>query len=879
MLLGSGVVKVTVGTGGSGYSGTPTVTISGGGGTGATAVAQMAGTVVQAVVVGNAGTGYTSQPSVAFAGGGGSGAAATATVLSYAGTRPLTMFKGRFNDLYGIDGYGRGFRWDGDTPQLEPLGITKPQNFTAPIASGTGNSFITAVQIIDGGAGYNLPPTAAFTGGGATTQAQASVQIKNGRVSGITLTNRGAGYTGSPSLTFTGGQGTSAAFTVNVKGFVSGVTISSPGAGYTGTPTLTFGNTQGLTGANVVISVDTDTGVVVGADVLAGGTGATTTGVTAALTGGGATTQALVTPALTYTVQSISVANSGTGYFVPPVVTIVPAADDQGGGGASAQCSVDTDGRITGVTVLSGGQFSIPPTATIADSSAKAMATVRAALKGTYQCAIRYLDDTPESQGGPIPSSISDLRDVDCSAGYAQLTWSFNNHAMESRVHAIELWRTTADQSVALYRVARIDKVGGVLPNTSYVDTLTDADLLDVDRDTTAGNVTSKYGFMPIVLPSGALNARRFDPPPTNMAVACMFQDRAWYAVDTTGAKPNSLYYSEVDEPESVPDSNELIVQENVPDSDAIEALIPLGSFLVVAQRRHLYKLTYVAQPLFDAAIQLVSYRGVINSRCWDVFAGVMFAADDYGLYAFDGGREEAISATIDDYWRDGLIDFTKAKYFYLKVNPQERVVRFFYCRSTDGTYPKRALCFSLATQAWWEEEFAQSLPHACVAKASGQQRVLYGGEAGGFLRSGGLVDSTAAGGTQAVAYQYRSPPIALTNEKGARSVSFLYTPTSGPHSLNLGLHYNNSSSPRANAIASDRGDGFTTTTGSTVASLNLSATRSALGTATGKATAYFSGRVDDRSSGADRHVAIAFSGTQQSDAVRLHGVTVEGAG
>lgn len=877
MFLGSGVVKVTVGTGGSGYASPPTVALAGGGGTGATAVAQMAGTVVQAVVIGNAGTGYTSSPTVSFSGGGGTGAAATATVLSYAGTRPLTMFKGRFNDLYGVDGYGRGFRWDGETPQLEPLGITKPDAFSAPTASGTGNLYVSAVQIIDGGAGYNQPPTAAFTGGGATTQATAAVQIKNGRVSGVTLTGRGTGYTSSPLLTFSGGQGTSAAFTVNVKGYVSGILVTSGGAGYTGTPTLTFGNTQGLTGANVLVSVDADDGVVLGGEVLAAGTGATTTGITAALTGGGATTQAQVTPVITYTVHAISVANSGTGYLVPPVITIVPDAADPGGGGASAQCAIDTDGRITGVTVLSGGQFSIPPTAIIADSGAKAMATVRNALKGLYKCAIRYLDDTPESQGGPIPSSISELQDVDCSAGYAQLTWALNNHAMESRVHAIELWRTTADQAVALYRVARIDKVGGVLPNTAYVDTLTDADLLDVTRDTTSSNTSSKYGFMPIVLPSGALNARRFDPPPTNMAVACMFQDRAWYAVDTTGAKPNSLYYSEVDEPESVPESNELVVQENVPDSDAIAALIPLGSSLLLAQHRHIYKLTYVAQPLFDAAIQLVSYRGVLNSRCWDVFAGVAFAADDYGLYAFDGGREDAISAPIDDYWRDGIIDFSKSKYFYVKVSPQERVVRFFYCRATDGTYPRRALCFSLATQAWWEEEFAQALPHACVAQASGQQRVLYGGEAGAFLKSGGLVDATTSGGAQAVAYQYRSPPMALVNEKGARSVSVLYTPTAGTHSLNLGLHYNNSSSPRANAVATDRGGGFTTATGSTVATLNLAAARSPLGDATGQATAHFAGRVDERSAGADRHVAIAFSGAQQSDAVRLHAVTIEG--
>lgn len=879
MHLGSGVVKVTVSTGGAGYTGPPTVAFAGGGGTGATAVAQMAGTVVQAVVIGNAGTGYTGPPSVTFSGASGAGAAATVSVLSYAGTRPISMWKGRFNDLYGVDGHGRGFRWDGDTPQLEPLGITKPVTFSAPLASGTGQAYVSAVQVLDGGAGYNRSPSAAFTGGGATTQAEANVQIKNGRVSGVTITNRGSGYTAPPRLTFAGGQGTSAAFTVNVKGFVSDIVIPSVGAGYTGSPDLVFSTGQGLTNAKAIVSVDTERGIVIGTDILAGGTGATTTGVTASLTGGGATTQGQAIPVLTYSVDSISIANSGAGYYSPPVITIAANPSDPTGGGALAKCEVNENGQITAVTVMAGGQFALPPTATIIDSSARALATIRNTLSGVYQCAIRYIDDTTESQNGPIPSSISDLQEVDCTDGYNQLTWEFNHHQMESRVHAVELWRTTADQSVVLYRVARIDKVNGVIPNTSYVDTLTDADLLDTARDTVSSNVTSKYGFMPIILPSGALNAKRFDPPPTNMAVACMFQDRAWYAVDTSGAKPNALYYSEVDEPESVPASNELVVQENVPDSDAIAALVPFGSSLLIAQRRHLYRLSYVAQPLFDATIQLVSYRGIINSRCWDVYAGVAFIADDYGLYAFDGAQEKALSGLIDDYWRDGVIDFTKSKYFYVKVHPQERVVRFFYCRSGDSAYPKRALCYSLATEAWWEEEYAQSLPHACAVEISGQQRVLHGGEAGAFLRPGGLVDSTTAGGTQAVTYQYRTPPIRLTTEDGSRQIGMLYTPTTPSHPLKLSLHFNGSTAPRPNAIASDRGAGVTTDTGSTYATLEMAATRSPLGPASGYAVARFSGRVDEYSAGADRNVAIGMTGAQTDSQVRIHTVSVQGVG
>lgn len=873
MNLASGVVKVTVGTGGSGYSSAPTVSFSGGGGTGAAAVAQMAGTAVQSVVITNAGSGYTSAPSVSFSSG---AAAATATVLSYGTTQPLCFFKGRWNDMYGVNGYGRGFRWDGDTPHLEALGISKPASLAAPTGSTASMKYyVSGVQMIDGGSGYSGTAVVGFTGGGATTQASGVAVMRDGRVSSVKMTARGEGYTAAPQVTFSGGLGTGAAFTCNALGSVAGLDITYAGSGYTGTPALTIGNANGLTGYYVAVSIDSQDGIVAGYSIMAAGTGATTTGQTASFSGGGATVQAQATPILEYSVNSVSVANSGSGYMTPPVITFVPDKSDQFGGGAAATCSVNSQGQITGVTVLNGGRYALPPTAVITDSSAKAVASIAPAIKGVYQCAIRYLDDTPESAGGPIPSSISELVEVDVSSGVQSLTWPLNFAGAESRVHAVELWRTTADQAVVLYRVARIDKVAGALPNTPYVDTLTDADLLDTARDTTASNVTSKYGLMPIVLPSGQVNARRFDPPPENLAVACMFQDRAWYAVDTSGAKPNSLYYSEIDEPESVPASNELVLQENVPDPDAIVALVPFGASLLIAQSRHLYKLQYVAQPVIDASITLASYRGVMGSRCWDVFAGVVFMADDYGVYAFDGNSEEALSAAIDNYWRDSIIDFSKRKWFWLKVSPQERVVRFFYCRSTDGIYPSRALCYSLSTKAWWEETYAQAVPHGATASIAGKQTVLYGGEAGGMLAMRSSTDVTAAGSTAAIPYELRTGPLTLANEDSNRSIGVLYKPTA--ETLNLALHYNNSPTPRANAIAANRGDGFVVSTGSTVATLNMGTDRSALGQATGYAKASFSGRVDDNSSGADRHMAVAISGTQTTGSVEIHGLTVSG--
>lgn len=75
----SGIAKVTVNNGGTGYTSAPTVTLTGGGGTGATAVATIENGKVIAVEITGQGTGYTSAPTVAFSNGGGTGAAATST--------------------------------------------------------------------------------------------------------------------------------------------------------------------------------------------------------------------------------------------------------------------------------------------------------------------------------------------------------------------------------------------------------------------------------------------------------------------------------------------------------------------------------------------------------------------------------------------------------------------------------------------------------------------------------------------------------------------------------------------------------------------------------------------------------------------------------
>jgi len=847
------VVSISMATGGSGYTAPPSVTFSGGGGAGAVGVAHMAGTQVESVVITNGGTGYTTPPTVTLTGN----AVATANVYT-GGVIPASFVRSRFNDLYVFDGMARGLRWDGSAGTMQPIGLQKPYKGPAvTVASSAMSGYVDAINVVSPGSGYSTAPTVTLTGGSPTTAAVARAEVSSGRVIGVTVSEPGKGYTSAPSVAISASNASGATFSVGVVGSVRAMTVASGGTGYTSAPTVVF--SAGLSKANATVTV-TD-GVVSAVELLSGGTGATTA-VTASLSGGGGTGASLQV-GMQFGVSAVTVTNGGTGYHVAPSVGFQADATDTISSAAEATAAV-SGGSITKVTVTNGGSYSLTPTVTLGDFTATATATISNTMRGKYKCAIRYIDSTPEKFRGPVASSISELIEVDTGAGASTLTWTLAHAGLDDRVHAVELWRTTSDQGVLLFRVAKILRSAGNFTGT-YTDTFTDEQLIDVERD--------GYGLLPVTLPSGQLNARRFGVPPANYAVACMFQDRCWLAVDTTGEKPNTLYYSEVDEPESIPLENELVVQENAGDSDAVVALIPLGAFLIAAQSRHLYKLSYVAQPVLDASIMLAAHRGVLNSRCWDVMSGIAFIADSYGIYAFDGQQDQPISLPVDNYFRDGVIDFTKSALFFLRADTVTKTVRFFYCNSTYSS-PVRALCYSATNKAWWDEVYSVPVTASAPYAVSGQQSVAYAA-GGGFVRMAGYSDLGTA-----IPYSMRTGNMQLTTGDGARGISVLYTPTTADSTLSLSRHFNGSDTARNNAVAVDRGDGFVTSGSGPTSTLNMKLTRSSLGDASGVARAMFAGGVEERSAGSDRHIAIAMAGTQSSsgNAPAIHAVVVEGA-
>lgn len=841
-----GLAAVRLTTGGSGYTAPPSVTISGGGGAGAAIAAYMAGTRVRELVITNSGTGYTSDPTVTIAGN----AEATASAHT-ANLRPMKFLRSRQGVLIGVDGMGRGIRWDGRAETASPVGLLEPQY--APgvtVAATTGSQYIASIDLIEQGSGYSSPPVVNITGGTPSEQAEARAIVVNGRVSSIDITKAGAGYQSPPTISLSGGNPSGATFSLGVSGRLSAVEVTSQGSGYTATPAVTFSNTGGLTNASVRAVTDGDK--VTEVIVSSAGTGATTTP-TLAIEG-----NASVAASVLFTVSSATIVSGGQGFLADAAITFTPDPLDQSVRPAAATAKAG-GGQLTSVTIIGGGEYSIPPTASVEGLDAKAVPRLSPNLLGKYYCAVRYI--SRDDEGSPIPSSISDISEVDAGQGASSLAWNVTHGFIDDRVTHAELWRSTGDQRVLLYRVATIARASF---NSEYTDSLSDSQLIDVERD--------DYGLLPVTLPSGQVNARRFGVLPGNFAVGVMFQDRAWFAVDTTGENPNSLIFSEVDEPESVPPVNELVVQESVGDSDEIVALVPLSSMLLIVQRRHIYKLQYVAQPVIDASILLAAYRGTLNRNCCDVMGGVAYIADSHGMYAFDGSNVSPISVAIDDYWREGVIDFSKSSKFFVRCDDGEMVARFFYCEA-GSSEPDRALCYSIATKAWWKEEYAFGVRCGGNQIVGSQHKTIYGTSQGNLAVPEGQSDD----GTP-IDYSVKTGNFAFDQEP-SRAVGVLYTPTASTSSLRLKLYYNGAATPRDNAVNVDRGGAFTADATGGVLDMRLGSSH--LADSVGYAKARYSGRGSDFSGGADRHVAVELSGSKSStsDSPEIHAITIEGVG
>jgi hypothetical protein len=565
--------------------------------------------------------------------------------------------------------------------------------------------------------------------------------------------------------------------------------------------------------------------------------------------------------------------NPGSGYLTPPTFYTTD--------GDTIETEIDDDGRIVKLIVTDPNKkYLFPPQ--LVDKSggvggAKGIAIMRPRFRGKYQCYYRFVNDlVTEVEGGPLYSSLSPVHEIDCGDGASVITWTVP--APLDGANAVELWRSTSNQATTLFRVA---KIGGTDPFGSLTDALSDYDLTDPKR--------TGFLAMPILLADGSLNANRFGVAPKNFAVGVVFQDRTWLGVDTDGTKPNTLMYSEADEPEAIPEVNELILQTNVRDTDYITALIPYAGALIVTQSRHCHRLSFVNTPAVDATTNLIAYRGCLNQRCWDLYQGVLYVLDDYGLYSLDQqGNVEHLSAGLDSMFRENTdsslkqIDFSKRKWFIVRADRALGLVRahvFFV--GDKGTYPTRQIVFCPDLKTFWLEEYPVQFSSAADIRGPDGSIIQIHGSTGLYHLGVGLTDDG-----QPVSYSYKSGNFEFVTDmqakngaqQSSRQISVVYKPTAEDCRLNLSLYYNGSKTPRANVARRDRGVGFIHDDEIPAAFVNLKLLPHQEAETNGVARALFAGKTLEDFSGNDTHVAVQLWGTQTAAGpVTIHTVDLMG--
>ncbi len=563
--------------------------------------------------------------------------------------------------------------------------------------------------------------------------------------------------------------------------------------------------------------------------------------------------------------------DAGSGYLTPP--TFVTQEGD------IIKTEIDCDGKVTQLIVGDPNKlYLFPPKLLRTDGNvgkARALAIMRPIFRGKYQCYYRYVDESiSEADGGPLYSSLSPVKEIDCGDGSSQINWSYEPDPGS----AVELWRTTADQATVLFRVA---KIGGSKPFGGIQDTISDYDLVNPSR--------TGFQAMPIVLADGSLNANRFGIASTDFAVGVVFQDRTWLGVDTTGKRPNTLMYSEADEPEAMPEVNELILQTNLRDTDYITALIPYAGALIVTQSRHCHRLSFVNSPAIDATTSLIAYRGCINQRCWDIYQGVAYLLDDIGLYSLTPqGEVEYLSYPVDTLFRVNQdeaakeIDFNKREWFFVRADRNLGVIRVHVAfKGDEGKFPTRQIVYDPDSKTFWMEEYPVRFSSATEVRAdNGSIILLHGGRDGLYQFGVGLTDS----GTP-VPYSWKSGNFEFITDRdkgggqqNSRDVSVVYKPTKDSSVLNLSVYYNGSKTPRSNVVLRDRGVGFVHSDEKPVAFVDMKIKPQQEAESHGIARAMFAGKTLEDFAGSDTHVAVKLFGEQtESGDVVVHSVDMKG--
>lgn len=411
-----------------------------------------------------------------------------------------------------------------------------------------------------------------------------------------------------------------------------------------------------------------------------------------------------------------------------------------------------------------------------------------AATAGTYYCAFRYID------ADGIPSSLSPIATVTAVANdkfeYADLTASANTRIPTSS--SKQIWRSLADEPEVMYLVTTMANGTTTYTADTLSDATlalnTKMAVLTPEGNENANQFTIPPTFMsavavfqdrafyavPVKYTQGTIGVSNGGTTVTGTGTNWTSAMAGWYFYregDTQGylisaASASSLtipayagstvasgasyvvrphpkyrrwiFYSSIWDPdlgtgpEAVSEFNVIPVQENTGGDDELTGLMPMGGYLYVLCERMLLLLSFARQPNIDPSANTVpvANRGCLNQRTWCIAEGTAYLMDQFGIYALQGRSVRDISEPIADLWRDGTIDYSKAKWFFARAVPTDGYVEFHvaYAGDSDDT-PKRGLRYCYRTESWSPVTYPWALGGAAVTTISGRSRQVLGGE------------------------------------------------------------------------------------------------------------------------------------------------------
>lgn len=418
-------------------------------------------------------------------------------------------------------------------------------------------------------------------------------------------------------------------------------------------------------------------------------------------------------------------------------------------------------------------------------------------ISGLYAAAYLYEDED---------GNQSNLSPLQTFTAVSATTFSFSGidaPTETNRVVLVKVYVSTAGQSTTLYLVRSMTAGQTTCSSTSTDSLLIASDSLPILNDDGSLHayrhgvppsnkavvvhhldrafyaVDASYGVGNIEMTSGSttvtgigtnwtqqfVNRRLYSPLLTESHTISRYVNTASIRVSTSPAisgkfvpyvilpppsERDTIYYSEPNEPESVPAVNSIRLQE---DGEELVGMFSLLSFLFLAKRNRLYRLSFTEDPAVDGAIFPAASRGMESHRCYARAGDVVYVLDREGVYLFDGGNVQSVSSEIQGYFRDGKINWHASPWFHACNYPSEETVRFFV--ALEGNYlPKHALAYNYRWNSWWVESYPEVAGSSFLTDIHGKDSLIVGSQNETFyqLQSDSPLDISQPGAGPVVA-------------------------------------------------------------------------------------------------------------------------------